>query len=330
MALPVCLRELSTNETGTEGRSWIVTDAVRIGRKTGLEIVLDNTSVSRVHAEIRPVEGQWQVIDSGSTNGTYRNSVRLGNHYPVLFRVGDVLQFGHMAFTVEMTEEFWLGATDPTTLLGRLRGSASQRKLRLFGCACVSSSRDRFSTPCFTKFWDEVRAAAYGLSDNSISPHEAGDLSRRINTWACSMATRSENFLAYAALIELLAETFNLKEEGGLFSGILGTYTIDELRMDTYRMDRPSLQQKAIYADCLRDIFGNPFRPVTLDPSWLTSTVVALAQAIYKEHAFDQMPILADALMDADCDNEDLLNHCRQPGIHVRGCWVLDAVLGMR
>jgi hypothetical protein len=81
-------------------------------------------------------------------------------------------------------------------------------------------------------------------------------------------------------------------------------------------------------AAAMRDIFGNPFRPATLDPSWLTSTVVALARGIYEERAFDRMPILADALQDAGCDNEDVLNHCRGPGPHVRGCWVVDLVLG--
>jgi hypothetical protein len=65
-----------------------------------------------------------------------------------------------------------------------------------------------------------------------------------------------------------------------------------------------------------------------LDPSWITSTVVALARGIRKEGAFDRLPILADALQDAGCDSEDVLNHCRGPGPHVRGCWVVDLVLG--
>ena len=81
-------------------------------------------------------------------------------------------------------------------------------------------------------------------------------------------------------------------------------------------------------ADLLRDIFGNPFRPVTLNPAWRTGNVTALAQSIYDDRAFDRMPILADALEDAGCDNADILNHCRQPGEHVRGCWVVDLVLG--
>ena len=80
-----------------------------------------------------------------------------------------------------------------------------------------------------------------------------------------------------------------------------------------------------------RDIFGNPFRPVSLNAEWLTSTVVALAEGIYAERAFDRMPILADALQDAGCDNDDVLNHCRDTSLtHVRGCWVVDLVLAKK
>jgi hypothetical protein len=80
----------------------------------------------------------------------------------------------------------------------------------------------------------------------------------------------------------------------------------------------------------LRDIFGNPFRPVSAEPSWLTSTVLQLAGGIYAGRAFDRLPILADALQDAGCDTTDILAHCRGPGPHVRGCWVVDLVLGKR
>jgi hypothetical protein len=80
----------------------------------------------------------------------------------------------------------------------------------------------------------------------------------------------------------------------------------------------------------LRDIFGNPFRPVTADPRWLTSTAVALARTIYTDRAFDRLPILADALEDMGCDNADVLTHCRGDGPHVRGCWVTDLVLGKK
>jgi hypothetical protein len=87
----------------------------------------------------------------------------------------------------------------------------------------------------------------------------------------------------------------------------------------------------AAQSNVLRDIIGNPFRSATIRPDWLAwndGTVRRIAQAIYDERAFDRMPILADALEDAGCDNADILNHCRNGGEHVRGCWVVDLVLG--
>jgi hypothetical protein len=79
----------------------------------------------------------------------------------------------------------------------------------------------------------------------------------------------------------------------------------------------------------LRCVYGPlPFRTVTAAAAWLKSTVVALAKGIYQDRAFDSMPILADALQDAGCADEDILSHCRGPGPHVRGCWVVDLVLG--
>jgi len=81
-------------------------------------------------------------------------------------------------------------------------------------------------------------------------------------------------------------------------------------------------------AALLRDIFGNPFRPVAFDPSWRTETAVGIARGIYEDRAFERMPILADALEEAGCEHPDILSHCREPGEHVRGCWVVDLVLG--
>jgi hypothetical protein len=78
----------------------------------------------------------------------------------------------------------------------------------------------------------------------------------------------------------------------------------------------------------LRDLFGNPFRPVAFVTRLCTSDVMSLARAIYDDNAFERLPILADALMDAGCEDEQVIGHCRGPGPHVRGCWVVDLVLG--
>ncbi|MBA4187221.1 MAG: hypothetical protein C0467_04300 [Planctomycetaceae bacterium] len=100
----------------------------------------------------------------------------------------------------------------------------------------------------------------------------------------------------------------------------------------------------------LHDILGNPFQPLNppwlmseegskvrdwpqfanlrFKPEWLTADAVAIAKQMYESRDFSAMPILADALQDAGCDNDDILNHCRDAnGVHVGGCWVVDLVL---
>ncbi|MBA4188406.1 MAG: hypothetical protein C0467_10415 [Planctomycetaceae bacterium] len=85
----------------------------------------------------------------------------------------------------------------------------------------------------------------------------------------------------------------------------------------------------SLTADLLRCVAGNPFRPVAFSPEWRSSTVVSLAQHIYESRDFSPMPILADSLQDAGCENDDILTHCRDAtATHVRGCWVVDLVLG--
>jgi hypothetical protein len=87
----------------------------------------------------------------------------------------------------------------------------------------------------------------------------------------------------------------------------------------------------------LRDILGNPFRPVGFDSTWLTENVLGLARALYEKRELPSgqldntgFAVLADALEEAGCTNPDILAHCRGSGPHVRGCWVLDLLLGKK
>jgi hypothetical protein len=92
-----------------------------------------------------------------------------------------------------------------------------------------------------------------------------------------------------------------------------------------------SASERQEQAHLLRDIFGNPFRPAVIDPAWLQwndAAIPRLAQAIYDDRRFDNLPILADALEEAGCTSGVILEHCRGPGPHVLGCWVVDAILG--
>jgi hypothetical protein len=91
--------------------------------------------------------------------------------------------------------------------------------------------------------------------------------------------------------------------------------------------------EREYQADLLREIAAPLYEPVVFDPTWRVwsdATVVRLAQGIYDEHAFEQMPILGDALEEAGCTDATILDHCRKSDMHVRGCWLLDLVLAKR
>jgi hypothetical protein len=211
-----------------------------------------------------------------------------------------------------MTEDDWLGADSALELLDSvLLDNASGRKLRLFACACcrriwrlLHDDRVRRAVEFAEKHADGEaseeqleHALDAALEVHSGTENDAVD---KAATAAVFCANRSPNCASEAAECALDATT----------------YDSDELE-----------KENEVQAQLLRDIFGNPFRPATLNPAWRTSNVAALAQAIYADRAFDRLPILADALEDSGCDNADILNHCRQRGEHVRGCWVVDLVL---
>jgi hypothetical protein len=112
-----------------------------------------------------------------------------------------------------------------------------------------------------------------------------------------------------------------------------GCAGVGDVRPDPTTPDRFGLhftRERGEQCGLIRCVLGNPFRPATIASSWLTPTVLALAVGIDADRAFDRLPILADALQDAECDNADILAHCRGPGPHVRGCWVVDMVLGKK
>jgi hypothetical protein len=199
-----------------------------------------------------------------------------------------------------MTEAEWLACADPLRMLTFLEGRASERKLRLFAVACcrrvwhrLGDKRSQIAVETAEKYADG-RANETELSSVRAAVWQGPKLWP--TPWACTHEVAHK--AAWFAC-----------QNAARIAGQVG------------EADRQ--------VSVLRDIFGNPFRPVSLDAEWLTSTVVALATGIYAERAFDRMPILADALQDAGCTNEDVLAHCRDTSLtHVRGCWVVDLVLG--
>jgi hypothetical protein len=200
-----------------------------------------------------------------------------------------------------MTEEEWLKASSPVPLLTFLAYAGSTRKLRLFLCACfrileqVKWKENHF----------EVDRAAVELAE----------------CWAEGLVDQSEVFTSGVISPNTVALFPNEGElrQRALWGGLVTANP----------PFRKSFEEEAVRTDLLRDIFGNPFRSVAFSPSWRTDTVLSLANQMYDSRDFGAMPILADALQDAGCENEEILNHCRDPrGIHARGCWVIDLVLG--
>jgi hypothetical protein len=127
--------------------------------------------------------------------------------------------------------------------------------------------------------------------------------------------------------LDKVAEAIRYDEEGfdPVFASWITAAGMPRLR---FWVSSWLIQAPASVSTWFHDIFGNPFRPATFDPAWRTNTAVSLARQTYESRDFSAMPILADALQEAGCDNTDLLDHCRCSGPHVRGCWVVDLVLG--
>jgi hypothetical protein len=203
-----------------------------------------------------------------------------------------------------MTEQEWQNASEPHALLEFLLsgGRPSDRKLRLFAVACSRRMWGWVDAPGRTAV-DVAEDFADGL---------AGPEEMRAARLACQGAGGRAAWYAAATSPAIAARNAARSAQAGAASVLLGSEA-DEL-----------LAQ----AKLVREIFGNHFRRFSADPSWLTPGVVKLAQAIYDGRAFDRTPELADALEEAGCANEAFLGHCRGPGPHVRGCWVVDLMLG--
>ncbi|MDY3562227.1 hypothetical protein R5W23_003689 [Gemmata sp. JC673] len=233
-----------------------------------------------------------------------------------------------------MTEAEWLAATEPRGVLESWSQPTSERKIRLFCCACCRRIWPLITAPESRKAVEVSEALADGRAREgrrAAANLAATAVARRERSWPFAAAEEASKRLIRAyrkspALATWAARTAYYAHE----AAYLGTYyavgTNDRAAFDSGNVARQA--EQAAQIALLRDIFGNPFRPVPFSPSWRTDTVLALARRVYESRDFSAMPILADALQDAGCDSPDVLAHCRDPqGTHVRGCWVVDLVL---
>jgi hypothetical protein len=208
-----------------------------------------------------------------------------------------------------MTETEWTGGSNPGLMLEFLKDKASERKLRLFAVACCRLS---------TRGMEEVRnhravVTAEQFADDKASADDLAAAKKDAATWISDVAA-PHGYQAASRVVSFMSEQEAIEAAKAAGLGQFGS------------RDYSSIHQAQ--SNLLREIFGNPFRSISLDPAWLTSKVVRLAQSIYDDRAFERLPALADALEEAGSYDPDKLSHCRGPELHVRGCWVLDLILG--
>jgi hypothetical protein len=226
-----------------------------------------------------------------------------------------------------MTEQQWLASNDPQHLLHWFRGTESgadsgrgeevtlcDRKLRLFAVACcrqvwhlLTDKRSRWAVESAEKYADQLLTA-----------------DKLVAAWAEAWAAR---VFAQGGAAGAAAEAAAWAA-AGIARGVAGEDAARAAAQAAARAagDGAWDAQTAL----LRDIFGNPWWPVRWTRPWFAwhdGLIPRMAQQIYNSRDFGAMPILADALEEAGCTNEDILTHCRQDGLHVRGCWVIDLIL---
>jgi hypothetical protein len=220
--------------------------------------------------------------------------------------------------------------TNPYLVLDSLRGKASRRKLRLFACGCcrerlwslLTDKRSREAIEVAERYadgaadWPELRAAHSAAC-------AAGEAIRR--TYASGRTAEYYRVTVAANAAQAAAMTAHRQSgargvAGLVFSTVYyGVGLNDEARRDA---------ERAAHLELVRCVFGDTLRPVAFDPAWRTPAAVALARTAYEERRFQDLLLLADALEEAGCGDKAILEHCRGPGPHVRGCWVVDLVLG--
>jgi hypothetical protein len=232
-----------------------------------------------------------------------------------------------------MNEAEWFDCTDPHEMLEFVRDKVCHRKLRLFACACcrriwhlLTDQRSRKAVEVAERYAD-----GYATAEELAAVAQ--------DAYAAAQKDRLDPRARGHALIipGLQGSGTYIAADAAAFAADDVAITIDycyppaEAAAFAVLINNPT--EHVVQAALLRDLLGPiPFRPLpSLNPSWLRfhqGITIELAGTIYQDRVFDHLPILADALEEAGCTNADILNHCRQAGEHIRGCWIVDLILG--
>jgi hypothetical protein len=264
---------------------------------------------------------QWTTLER--LRRTNRNSVKFKE--PGLIGVSGWLTTGGRE--ASMTEAKWLACVEVKALLEFVRDRSSERKRGLFAAACcrrvwhlLKDERSREAVDVAERYVDD--AATDGEKLDAEMGAEAAD--QALAAGGRDTATSRAALSAYC--VTGFGAGWDQADPGWDFAYSTASYAADAARADGTEANQLAL---------LRCVFGNPFRPVTVSPGWDTRQVVALAQAAYEERELPgghldpaRLAVLADALEEAGCTDQNIRDHLRGPGPHVRGCWALDLLLG--
>jgi hypothetical protein len=215
-----------------------------------------------------------------------------------------------------MTETEWLACPDPVPMLEFLEGRLSDRKLRLFACACVrriwpllADERSRRAVEVAERFAD-------GRAGREELAAACADADR-----AHAEAPRDANFRA------LDAAPHTAEEDLSSSAADAAVCAADAVRIAADGNETAREEERRQQAVILRCVVGNPFRPSVINPTWRTPRVVELARGFCEGRSHNLQDQLADALRQAGCDDADVLAHCHEPAGHVPGCWVADSLM---
>jgi hypothetical protein len=236
-----------------------------------------------------------------------------------------------------ITEEKWLTCDDrPLGLANFALPSASPRQIRLFAVACCDLVADRMVDPRTRRAAAVALLHASGAATDEelrVAGQEADDavMSLMLAARAAGVGPQSTPEYGAAALAYCATAPFDRTPTPDMPDGWLSLCaagsTSDFLIWHTMQASNGEPLIDAKLTGILREICGNPFRPVVAKPTWQSPGLRSLARKVYDLRAFDLLPALASALEDAGCNDPTVLEHCRIPGQHVRGCWVVDLVL---
>jgi hypothetical protein len=210
-------------------------------------------------------------------------------------------------------------------MLHQVLGAADERKLRLFAVACFHRVRHLLTD----RHMHRAVEVAERHADHLATIEEITAI--RNSTLAASSVLGDSAIPTAHTTIEACVRAARIAAwEPVLFPAKVAerpdSGASNQFELGAADADAAGKKERNAQALLLRDILGNPFRPVTIEPAWLSPSRVTLAGNIYHHRAFDRMPILGNTLEGAGCDNSAILDHCRSGIEHVRGCWVVDAI----